>query len=174
MDLRSFLGLDGYYKRFLKDFNKVASPLFGLLAKDSKFCWSDSFKEALEILKDKLTTTAITGGPYWALPFHIHADASNKDVEEALGQIDEKLPYAIYLFSKKLSKVELNYTVTEKEFLVLVHPLKKFKHYVTGYQTFVHTDHASIKYLMNKIDVNPIIIRRFLLLQWFDLTIVDK
>ena len=64
--------------------------------------------------------------------------------------------------------------MTEKELLVVVHSLNKFRHYITGYQTFVHTDHVAIKYLMNKPNVNPRIIRWFLLLQQFDLTIVDK
>jgi len=73
-----------------------------------------------------------------------------------------------------MSKAELNYTVTEKELLAVVHSLEKFGHYITGYQTFVHTNHAVIKYLMKKLDVNSRIIRWLLLLQQFDLTIVDK
>ena len=68
----------------------------------------------------------------------------------------------------------MNYTVTEKEFLAIVHSLNKFRHYITGYQTFVHTDHAVIRYLMNKPNVNSHIIRWLLLLQQFDLMIVDK
>jgi len=98
----------------------------------------------------------------------------NKAIGVALGQVEQKLPYAIYFVSKNLSKAELNYTVTKKEFLALVHALNKFRHYITGYQTFVHTDHAAIRYLMNKPDVNARIIRWLLLLQQFDLTIVDK
>jgi hypothetical protein len=86
----------------------------------------------------------ILRGPNWALPFHIHTDASNKTIGAALGQVEQKLPYAIYFVSKNLSKAELNYTVTEKDFLVVVHALNKFRHYITGYQTFVHTDHATI------------------------------
>lgn len=152
----------------------MASPLFGLLAKDFEFIWSKCCQEALEILKDKLTTTPILWGPNWALPFHIHGYASHKAIEEALGQIDEKLPYAIYFISKNLLKVELNYTVTEKELLAIMHSLNKFRHYIIGYQTFVHTEHAAIKYLMNKPDLNARIIRWLLLLQWFDLTIADK
>eukprot|EP00253_Pinus_taeda_P003316 PITA_03316 len=93
---------------------------------------------------------------------------------QALGQVEEKLPYAIYFVSKNLSKVEMNYTVTEKEFLAVVHSLNKFQHYITSYQTFEDTDHAAIRYLMNKPDVNARIIRWLLLLQQFDLTIIDK
>ena len=68
----------------------------------------------------------------------------------------------------------MNYIVTENEMLSIVHALNKFRNYVIVYQTFVHTDHAAIKYLMNKLDVNSRIIRWLLLLQQFDLTIVDK
>ena len=132
----SFLGLAGYYRRFIKDFSKLASPLFSLLGKDVEFIWTDSCQEALDVLKDKLVNAPILRGPNWALPFHIHTNASNKAIGETLGQIEEKLPYAIYFFSKNLSKVELNYTTTEKELLAVVHSLNKFRHYITGYQTF--------------------------------------
>eukprot|EP00253_Pinus_taeda_P020193 PITA_20193 len=173
-DVRSFLGLARYYRRFIKDFSKLASLLFGILGKDTEFIWSANCQEALDTLKSKLMTAPILRGPNWALPFHIHTNASNKAIGAALGQIDENLPYAIYFISKNLSKAELNYTVTEKELLAVMHSLNKFRHYIIGYQIFVHTDHATIRYLMNKPDVNARIIRWLLLLQQFDLTIVDK
>eukprot|EP00253_Pinus_taeda_P002647 PITA_02647 len=153
-DVRCFLGLAGYYRRFIKDFSKLASPLFGLLGKDVEFKWSDDCQGALNELKDKLVSAPILRGPNWALPFHIHIDASNRAIGVALGQVEEKLPYAIYFVRKNLSKAEMNYTVTKKEFLAVVHSLNKFQHYIVGYQTFVHTDHAAIRYLMNKPDVN--------------------
>lgn len=104
--------------------------------------------KALDTLKNKLITALILRGPNWALPFHIHVDASNKDIGETLGQIDEKLHYAIYFISKNLSKDKLNYTVTEKELLSIVHSKKKFRHNIIGYKQFVHTNHVAIKYLM--------------------------
>ena len=113
-NVRSWLGLDGYYRIFTKDFSKVASPLFGVLEKDSKLCCSSSCQEALEILKEKLITVPILRCPNWALPFHIHIDASDKFMGDDLGQIDDKLPYSIYFISKNISKGELNYTVIEK------------------------------------------------------------
>ena len=108
-------------------------------------------------------TAPILRGPNWALPFHIHTDALNKEIGVALGQIEEKLPYAIYFISKNLLKAELNYMVTEKELLDVVHSLNKFRNYITGYQTFVHIDHSTIRYFMNKPDVNAHIIRWLLL-----------
>ena len=163
-DVRSFLGLAGYYRIFIKDFSKLASPLFGLLGKYVEFIWLENYQEALDTLKRKLVTTPILRGPNWALPFHIYTDASNKAIRVALGQIDENLPYAIYFIRKNLSKVELNYIVIEKEVLACLHSLNKFRHYITSYQTFVHINHAAIRYLMNKPDVNACIIRWLLLL----------
>jgi len=158
-DVWSFLGLVGYYRRFIKDFSKLALPLFGLLGKDIEFKWIDNCQGALDELKDELVSTPILRGPNWALPFHIHTDASSKAIGAALGQVEEKLPYAIYFVSKNLSKAEMNYIVIEKEFIAVVHSLNKFRHYITGYQTFVHTEHAAIRYLMNKPNVNACIIR---------------
>jgi len=71
-DVMSFLGLYGYYRRFIKGFSKMASPLFGLLAKDSDFFWTSNYQEALEVLKEELTTTPKLRGPNLELTFHIH------------------------------------------------------------------------------------------------------
>lgn len=139
-----------------------------------EFIWSEHCQEALDTLKSKLVNAPVLRGPNWALPFHIHTDALNTAIGATLGQIDEILPYAIYFISKNLSKAQLNYTVTKKELLAFVHSLNKFRHYIIGYQTFVHTNHAAIRYLMKKLDVNACIIRLFLLLQLFDLTIIDN
>eukprot|EP00253_Pinus_taeda_P001935 PITA_01935 len=173
-DVRSFLSLAGYYRRFIKDFSKLASLLFSLLGKDVEFKWTDYYQGALDEFKDKMVSALILRGPNWALPFHLHTDASNKAIGVASGKVEEKLPYAIYFVSKNVSKAEMNYIVTEKVFLAVVHSLNKFRHYIIGYQTFVHTDHVVIRYLMNKPDVNVCIIRWLLFLQQFDLTIVDK
>jgi len=113
-DVRSLLGLARYYRRFIKDFSKLVLPSFGLLGKNVEFKWADDCQGALDELKDKLVSTPILSGPNWALPFHIHTDASNRAIGEALGQVEEKLPYGIYFVSKNLSKVEMNYTITEK------------------------------------------------------------
>jgi hypothetical protein len=77
----------------------------------------------------------------------------------------------IYFTSKNLDVVELKYIIIENELLVVVHALNKFRHYVTGYIIFVHTNHAAIRYLMNKPDINGRMIRWFFLLQQFYLNI---
>lgn len=107
--------------------------MFILLGKDVEFKLTNDCQGALDELKGKMVSALILRGPHWALPFHIHIDASKKAIGVALGQVEEKLPYAIYFVSKNLSKAERNYTVTEKEFMSVVHSLNKFRHYITGY-----------------------------------------
>jgi hypothetical protein len=75
---------------------------------------------------------------------------------------------------KNLSLAELNYTVTEKEFLAMVHAINKFFHYITGYEVFVHTDHSSIRFLMNKPIINGRVTRWLLLLQKLNISILDR
>jgi hypothetical protein len=91
-----------------------------------------------------------------------------------LGQEENHHPYAIYFISKNMTLAELNYTVTEKEFLAIIHAINKFRHYITSYSTLVHTDHSAIKYLMKKPITNARVTRWLLLLQEFDITIVDR
>jgi hypothetical protein len=173
-DIRSFLGHAGYYRRFIKNFSKIASPLFVLLMKNAEFKWTNQCEEAFRTLKHKVSTAPILRGPDWTLPFHISSDASDTAIGAVLGQEEDHLPYAIYFISKNMSPVELNYTVTEKEFLAVIYAINKFRHYITSYSTFVHTDHLAIKYLMNKPITNARVTRWLLLLQEFDITIVDR
>jgi hypothetical protein len=106
--------------------------------------------KAFESIKEKLITTPILQGPNWNIPLHINTNASDKEIGEFLGQNEDKKPYAICFIRKKLSSVELNYTMTEKESLVVAYFLNKIKHYVVGYKFFVCIDHSSIRYLMKK------------------------
>ena len=142
--------------------------------KDVQFSWNDACQTAFTKLKNRLSTAPILRGPNWALPFHISSDASDTAIGLVLGQQDGQAPYAIYYISKNLAPAELNYTVTEKEFLAIVYSINKFRHYITGYPTFVHTDHSAIKYLMKKSITNARTTRWLLLLQEFDITIIDR
>jgi hypothetical protein len=170
-DVRSFLGHAGYYRRFIENFSKIASPLFVLLGKDVVFTWTPACQNAFEIIKNKLVTTPVLRGPNWELPFHIHTDAFVSSMGVVLGQKEDNLFYSIYYISKNFTGAEVNY---EKEFLAVVYVINKFQHYITGYKVFVHTDHSAIRFLMNKPVVTGQVIRWLLLLQEFDVTILDK
>ena len=113
-------------------------------------------------------------GPNWTIPFHISTDATNTSIGVVLGQKEEQRPYAIYYISKNLTPAEKNYTLIEKEFFVVVYAINKFCHYITVYSVFVHTDHSVIRYLMNKSITNGGVTRWLLLLQEFNISIIDK
>ena len=84
------------------------------------------------------------------------------------------MTYAIYFISKNITPAELNYIVTEKEMLVVVHVVNKFCYYLTGYEIFVHTNHSTLRYLMNKPITNGRITRWLLLMQEFNITVLDR
>ena len=88
-----------------------------------------------------MSTTPVLRGPNWSLPFQICIDALDIALGAVLGERENQMPYAIYFVSKNLSLAEVNYTVIEKELLSVVHAINKFRHYITWYQDFVHTDH---------------------------------
>lgn len=95
-------------------------------------------------------------------------------IEVVLGQEEDRKPYAIYYISKNLSPVELNYTITEKDFLAVIHDVNKFRHYITGYPIVLYTDHSAIKQLENKPVINSRVTRWLILLQEFDIKIKDR
>ena len=172
--VRSFLGHAGFYRRFIKDFSKITKPLCGLLEKDTKFVFTDECMKAFTILKEKLSTASVIIAPDWALPFEIMTDASDYAVGAVLGQRRDKSFHTIYYASRTLNDAQVNYTTTEKELLAVVFAFDKFRPYVIGNKTIVYTDHAAIRYLMNKKDAKPRLIRWVLLLQEFDVEIRDK
>jgi hypothetical protein len=101
-------------------------------------------------------------------------DASDFAVGAILGQTKDKIHYAIYYASETLSGPQLNYVTTEKEILVVVFAIDKFRSYLVGAKVIIYTDHATVKYLLTKKDAKPRLIRWILLLQEFDIEIRDK
>ncbi|KAK1670582.1 hypothetical protein QYE76_058741 [Lolium multiflorum] len=161
-------------RRFIKDFSKISKPLTNLLQKDVPFVFDDDCKEAFETLKKALTTAPIVQPPDWNLPFEIMCDASDFAVGAVLGQRVDKKLNLIHYASKTLDAAQKNYATTEKEFLAVVFACDKFRPYIIDSKVTIHTDHAAIRYLMEKKDAKPRLIRRVLLLQEFDLHIVDR
>ncbi|XP_042028517.1 uncharacterized protein LOC121782529 [Salvia splendens] len=172
--IRSFLGHAGFYRRFIKDFSKIAKPLCNLLEKDAKFVFDGKCLEAFELLKKKLVEAPIIITPDWSKPFELMCDASDYAVGAVLGQRRDKVLHAVYYASKVLNEAQLNYTTTEKEMLAVVYAFEKFRAYLLGTKVVVFTDHSAIKYLMNKKDAKPRLVRWILLLQEFDVEIKDK
>ena len=104
--------------------------------KEAQFVSTEACQATFAELKRRLSTTPILRGPNWALLLHISFDASDTTIGGVLGQQEGHIPYAIYYVSKNLALAELNYTITEKEFLAIVYAINKFRHYITRYSTF--------------------------------------
>ncbi|CAA7405269.1 unnamed protein product [Spirodela intermedia] len=105
----------------------------------------------------------ILQAPDWSLPFEIMCDASNYAVGAVLGQRKESKPIVISYASKTISDAQLNYTTTEKELLAVVFSLERFRSYILGAKIIIYTDHAALKYLLNKKDAKPRLLRWILL-----------
>ena len=126
------------------------------------------------MLRNALTSAPIMKAPDCTIPFEVMCDASDYAVGAVLGQRVDKLPHAIYYASKTLSEAQKNYTTTEKELLAVVFALDKFRSYLLGSKVIVYTDHAALKFLLQKPDAKARLIRWVLLLQEFDVEIKDK
>ncbi|GJY98194.1 reverse transcriptase domain-containing protein [Tanacetum coccineum] len=172
--IRSFLGHAGFYRRFIKDFSKIARPMTHLLEKDTPFFFSSECQSSFEILKKKLTEAPILVSPDWDLPFELMCDASDYAVGAVLGQRKDKYFRPIHYASKTLSDAQINYTVTEKELLAVVYAFEKFRSYLALSNTIVYTDHSALKYLFKKQDAKLRLLRWILLLQKFTIEIRDK
>ncbi|XP_045797211.1 uncharacterized protein LOC123891391 [Trifolium pratense] len=173
-EIRSFLGHAGFYRRFIKDFSKIALPLSNLLKNDVTFEFNDACKKAFDFLKRALTSAPIIQPPDWNIPFEIMCDASNYAVGAVLAQRVEKAAHVIYYASRTLDSAQANYTTTEKELLAIVFALDKFRSYLLGSKVIVFTDHAALKYLLKKPEAKPRLIRWMLLLKEFNVEIKDK
>ncbi|GJV95711.1 reverse transcriptase domain-containing protein [Tanacetum coccineum] len=172
--VRSFLGHAGFYRRFIKDFSKIARPITKLLEKDTLFEFNDECQKDFKSLKEKLTCAPVIVSPNWNLPFELMCDASDFVVGAVLGQKDGKNFHPIYFASKTLNSAQQKYTVTEKELMAVVFAFDKFRSYLILSKTIVHTDHSALRHLFKKQDAKPRLIRWILLLQEFDIEIKDR
>ena len=172
--IRGFLGHVGFYRRFNKDFSKISRPLCRLLEKDSKFEFDDSCLSAFKEKKSRLVIAPIMATPDWNKQFEIMCDASDYAMGVVLGQRIDKIFRAIYYANKTFNEAQENYSTIEKEMLAMVFACEKFRPYILGSHVIIHTDHAVIKYRMEKKDTKLRLIRWVLLLQEFDLEIKDK
>ena len=136
-EVRSFLGHAGFYRRFIKDFSKIANPLCQLLHKDHEFNFNEDCKKGFRELKERLVSEPIIKAPDWPLPFEIMCDASDYALEAVLGQSVWKASHVIQYASASLNDAQKNYTTTEKELLAVVFSLEKFRSYVLGTKVIV-------------------------------------
>ncbi|WVZ80100.1 hypothetical protein U9M48_027604, partial [Paspalum notatum var. saurae] len=148
--IRSFLGLAGYYRRFIKDFSKIAKPMTSLTKKNVKFIWSPKCEEGFQELKKLLTTAPVLAQPDVTKPFDVYCDASGQGLGCVLMQEGRVIAYA----SRQLRKHEANYPTHDLELAAVVHALKIWRHYLRGNTCHIYTDHKSLKYIFTQPELN--------------------
>ena len=148
-DVRSFLGLASYYRRYIKGFSNLAKPLHALTEKNHAFNWTPECENAFQLLKQKLVSAPILAYPKIGEPFILDTDASKFGIGAVLSQEQDGLERVIAYASRTLSKPEQNYCVTRRELLAIVNFLKHFRHYLYGQDVLVRTDHGALRWLLN-------------------------
>jgi hypothetical protein len=148
--IRSFLGLAGYYRRFIPDFSRIAKPMNELLKKGIKFVWSEECDQAFHTLRKHLTSAPVLTQPDMSKPFEVFCDASGTGLGCVLMQENRVIAYASYA----LRPHEKNYPTHDLELAAVVHALKLWHHYLMGNHCNIYTDHKSLKYVFTQSDLN--------------------
>ena len=146
-DVRAFLGLAGYYRKFVNNFSKISAPLSELLKKENKFQWGEKQSIAFETLKKSVSTAPVLVLPDPSLPYVVDTDASGYALGSALLQDHGQGLQPVAYMSKKMLDAEKNYTVREQEMLAIICALKEWRHYLHGSKFKIITDHDSLKYI---------------------------
>jgi len=167
-EVRSFLGLAGYYRRFVEGFSCIAQPLTHLLKKTTRFEWSEACQRSFDELKKRLTTSPVLTLPQGNEDFVIYSDASKLGLGCVLMQRDKVIAYA----SRQLRPNEQNYPTHDLELAAVIHALKIWRHYLYGSSCKVMTDHKSLKYIFTQKELNMRQRRWLELLKDYDLEIL--
>ena len=173
-DVRAYLGSTGYYRTFVKDYAKIASPLHNLLKIDTVFKWTGEHEEAFRELKTKLTSSPCLRHFSASLPIVVSCDASNYGIGATLANVVNKKEQPIAYVSRALNKCEKNYTTMEKECLAAIFALKKFRHLLLGRRFKILTDNSALCYLKNLKDPQSRLARWAIALADYDFEICYK
>ncbi|GJU38145.1 putative reverse transcriptase domain-containing protein [Tanacetum coccineum] len=149
-EVRQFLGLAGYYRRFIEGFSLISKPLTKLTQKNKKYEWGSEEEEAFQTLKQKLCSAPILALPEGTEDFVVYCDASLKGYGAVLMQREKVIAYA----SRQLKVHEENYTTHDLELGAVVFALRLWRHYLYGTKYVVFTDHKSLQYILNQKELN--------------------
>ncbi|GKE06036.1 putative reverse transcriptase domain-containing protein [Tanacetum coccineum] len=149
-EIRQFLGLAGYYRRFIEGFSKIAKPLTELTQKNKKYIWGENQESAFQLLKQKLCEAPILALPEGNDDFVVYYDASLQGLGAVLMQREKVIAYA----SRQLKPHEENYTTHDLELGAVVFALKIWRHYLYGTKCTVFTDHKSLQHILDQKELN--------------------
>ena len=176
-DVRSFLGLCNYYKKFISGYSKICAPLNNMLKKDekSKLNWDNKCQDAFDQLKTALTTSPILTYPDFDKDFILYTDASETAIGYILGQKDDQGKEKVICYGgRSLKPNEKNWPISEKEGLALVEGIKYFHIYLANKKFTVLTDHIALKWLQDISQKNGRLYRWSLMLQGYNFDIIHK
>jgi hypothetical protein len=149
-EIRSFLGLAGYYRRFIEGFSKLSEPLTTLTRKNARFIWTDECEQSFQELKRRLVTAPVLALPMKSGNFVVYSDASKKGLGCMLMQNGNVIAYA----SRQLKSYEQNYPTHDLKLAAVVFALKIWRHYLYGERCEIYTDHKSLKYFFTQKELN--------------------
>ena len=172
--LKSFLGLCSYYRRFVQNFSSIARPLNRLAEHSVPFIWDETCQSSFDELKAALTSPPILAYPNSTETFILDTDASNFGIGAVLSQKQNGVERVVEYYSKTLSRSERNYCVTHRELLAIVKGVKHFHHYLYGCKFLIRTDHGSLTWLFNFKEPEGQIARWLQLLSTYDFTIQHR
>ena len=170
-EVRSFLGLAGYYRWYVKGFAAIAAPLHALTRKDALFHWSEDCQAAFDQLKAQLTTSPITAFPDFSQAFRLYTDASTAGLGAILAQVREGKERIICCTSRALNKAEKSYPATKLECLAIVWAVAKFRPYLMAMPFEVFTDHYALQWLKTMRTGSALLHRWSAALEEYDFTV---
>lgn len=179
-ELKSFLGLAGYYRKFVQNYSAIVHDLTQLTKKNIDFQWTEKQDLVFNKLKMLLTTAPILRYPNFARPFIIHTDASGYGIGSVLAQVqfdkesNSEVEVVLGYASKHLSAAEMKWPIIEKEAFAIIHAVKFFHPYLYGRKFKVVTDHRPLEWLMKKRDSTGRLARWSLKLQEYDMEIAYR
>ncbi len=165
---RSYLGLTGYYRQFIRGYADIAHPLTSLLKKDAKFHWGPEQQNGFETLKVKLTSAPVLILPDYTKEFILCTDASDIGLGGILMQEGNGKPQPIAYVSTLYTSAERNYSITERETLAVIYCLERFRDMILGYKVKVWTDHTAIQNLFKHKNLRGRLARWFMTLQEYE------
>jgi hypothetical protein len=172
--LRSYLGVAGYFRKFMPHFAHVAASLTNLLRKGTRFVWTDEAEKAFLDLKSRLASKPILRPPDFELPFSMAVDSSNVAVGAYLFQTVNGIEHPICYYSKRLNVHQQHYATVEKEAFALISAVKVFNVYFGSHPVTVYTDHSPLQFLSKMSNHNQKLLRWSLELQQYNLVVVHR